>query len=157
MWWVERAVRRVVRVDVRVWGRVECWSWVVWVVRFVRWVARFDWVVGLVRRNGFVGVCVIVVGLEVEVSDDGRFVDVRRLDSVRSVLIKWVERTGPMVGREDWNVFSSSVRRSSMSVERGRVDSGCSEVERYEVMLKTRSWRSGGRLTFALLRVFGGC
>lgn len=93
-------------------------------VRDVRWVERGGWV-GCFRRWGFVEV---EIGTSwVDGDGDG---GVRSVDSVRSVLIRWVERRGLMVGRADWKVDRSSERRSSVSVGRGWDGSHWREVER---------------------------
>lgn len=69
-----------------------------------------------------------------------------RADSVRSILIRWVERRGVMVGRVDWNVTRSFDRRSSVSGGRGWVGSEWMEVDKYAATLTIRSRSSGERV-----------
>lgn len=131
---------------VRVEGRVVRWRWDVVETRSVRSFERGGWEECFVRRV-FVGVSTVGMGGAVGVGG------VRRADRLRSMLMRWVERMGPIIGSADWKADKSSVRRSSVSAGRDWMESWWRDVERYGVMLKMRSLRSGGRLSCELERV----
>lgn len=135
---------------VRFEGRVVRWRCVVVETRSVRSFERGGWE-GCFGRRGFVGWS--TVGMSGAVGVGG----VRRADRLRSMLMRWVERMGPIIGSADWKADRSSVRRSSVSAGRGWMESWWRDVERYGVMLKMRSRRSGGRLNCELDRVGSDC